>query len=150
MLTTKRLFFSAAFLLSLTLVLGGFVGCGSEDPAGPDGTQMAPIALDEVPQKVTDAALVAVPGGEIIEAEEDAEDGEVEYELKISSGDVIYEVEVEVAADGSIIAVEVEEDDDDDDVENENEAEDDDDDDDDDETEHEEEGEHEGENGVEE
>jgi len=44
MLNTKRLFFSAMFLLSLALVLGSFVGCGSENPVASDNDLAPAVA----------------------------------------------------------------------------------------------------------
>ena len=71
------------------------------------------VALDAVPQIVKDAALAAVPGLVLEEAESEVEEGLLVYELEGKVGRVEYEVEV--TADGKVLEVEKDDDDDDDD-----------------------------------
>jgi hypothetical protein len=79
------------------------------------------ISLDKVPDAVKNAAIAAVPGLKLDEAEKETENGTVVYNLEGTANGVHYEVEV--TADGKV--TEIEKDDGDD-------ADDDDDDDDDD------------------
>ncbi len=144
MMTKKRLFFPATFLLSLTLVLGGFIGCGSENPAASDSA-LAPGAsgADEdaddqdpyyessirVSQDFDDDQLSELEGIKIT-PEEAAEialesvggDEAVETELGNENGNVVYEVEVKTESGvkdvkidpGTGIIIHIEVDDDDD------------------------------------
>ena len=73
------------------------------------------VALDAVPQIVKDAALAAVPGLVLEEAESEVEKGVLVYELEGKVGRVEYEIEV--TADGKVLEVEKDDDDDDDDDE---------------------------------
>ena len=62
------------------------------------------IPLTEVPEPVMSAALGAVPGIVIEEAELEEEDGEMVYELSGTAGDKEYEIEI--SASGEVLEVE--------------------------------------------
>lgn len=62
------------------------------------------IPLTDVPEPVMTAALGAVPGIVIEEAEVEEENGETVYELSGSAGDREYEIEV--SASGEVLEVE--------------------------------------------
>jgi uncharacterized membrane protein YkoI len=69
------------------------------------------LSLDAVPKPVIDAAMAAVPGLVIEQAERELEKGVVVYDLEGKAGGV--RVEVEVTAEGKVLEVERGEDDDD-------------------------------------
>ncbi len=77
-----------------------------------DGMEVE-IPLSEVPDVVMQAALAAVPGITLKEAEMDSEDGGLTYDLEGVLDGVEYEIEV--SPDGEVLEVEIEGDDDDDD-----------------------------------
>jgi len=71
------------------------------------------VSLSDIPQAVLNAAMVAVPGIVLTEAEvESTEKGEV-YELEGEAGGKEYEIHI--AADGTVIGVEADDDEHDDD-----------------------------------
>lgn len=78
-----------------------------------EGESEEDIALDAVPAEVLAAAQAAAEGATFTSAERETEDGVVVYELKGTLGED--KVEVEVAADGTVIETEIGDDDDDDD-----------------------------------
>ena len=123
MVTQKSPFFFAAFLLSLTLVLGGFIGCGSGNPAASDGnlapgapgidaddqdpSYVSSITVDEDTDddqlsglaKITaaeaeQAALNEVSGA-VLETELENENGNVVYAVEIDTGSGVKEVKVD-------------------------------------------------------
>ncbi|MFG0330081.1 MAG: PepSY domain-containing protein [Phycisphaerales bacterium] len=111
---------------------GGLVGCDTSDTDDDDRAALGvsggsdhdlahdddddedeiEIPLDEVPDHVKDAAIAAVPGIVLEEAEMETEDGVVVYDLEGEVDGVEYEVEV--AEDGTVLEVEEDDDDDDD------------------------------------
>jgi len=145
MMTRKSFFLSATFLLSLTLVLGGFIGCGSENPAASDGN-LAPGASgveadDQDPSYVSsitvdentdDDQLSGLVGIKITPekaaeiALESVGGGEaVETKLGNENGNVVYEVEVKTESGvkdvkidpgtGEVLHIEADDDDDEED-----------------------------------
>jgi hypothetical protein len=123
MVTQRSLFFFAAFLLSLTLVLGGFIGCGSENPAASDGnlapgasgiatddqdpSYVSSIIVDEdtdddqlsglakiTTEQAEQAALTEVPGV-VLETELENENRNVVYAVEIDTGSGVKEVKVD-------------------------------------------------------
>jgi len=92
-----------------------------------DADEEIEVAVDQLPQAVTDAVVQAVPGGTIVEAEMETEDGQNVYDVEVEVGGK--EFGVEVTEDGTVLEVEEEDADDidDDDIEEENENQDDDD-----------------------
>jgi hypothetical protein len=67
---------------------------------------------ETVPELVVDAALAAVPGGTMIDAESEEKNGQIVYEIEISrDGD---DFEVELDAEGNVLEIEEERGDDDD------------------------------------
>jgi hypothetical protein len=71
------------------------------------------IPLDKVPAAVKDAAIAAVPGLKLVEAEKEIENGTVVYNLEGTVNGVEYEIEV--TADGKVTEIEKEDGDDADD-----------------------------------
>lgn len=88
---------------------------GTPTASGPLLDDDEEIPLDQVPQVVKDAALAAVPGLVLEEAEKETENGVVLYCLEGAAGGKEYEVEV--TENGTVVEVEDEGDDDDDDDE---------------------------------
>ncbi|HET6202919.1 MAG TPA: PepSY domain-containing protein [Planctomycetota bacterium] len=82
-----------------------------EDEADDDGDDQE-IALADVPANVKEAAIGAVPGLVLTEAEIEVEDGVTVYSLEGTADGKEYEVEV--ASDGRVLEVEAEDDEDDD------------------------------------
>jgi uncharacterized membrane protein YkoI len=72
------------------------------------GTEIE-LALEDVPQKVTDAALEAVPGIRLVAAEAEQEGGRLLYEVEGIAEGTLYEIEL--TADGEVIEVELDDDD---------------------------------------
>ena len=101
-----RLFFSATTLLSLTLVLVGFIGCGNDNSV----VSLSPASTPDV---VLQAADDAVPGGEITGIEREEEDGEYIYEVQKLVDGVNYEIEI--TAEGEVLEIEKRDDGEDDD-----------------------------------
>lgn len=107
-------------LLLNALVLG-LVGLGCQTLRDSEAARAAAaededdqeISLSEVPQAAKDAALAAVPGLVLSEAEKESEDGVTTYCLEGEANGAEYEIEV--TADGRVIEVESEDDDDDED-----------------------------------
>jgi len=133
MVATKRLFFSATFLLSLTLVLGGFAGCGNENPGASDSA-LAPGAsggdadvqdpsytssitvpedtddeqlsgLAKIASEEAEAAALAQVPGTVIESELENENGNVVYAVKIDTGSGVKEVKID-AGNGMVLHIE--------------------------------------------
>jgi hypothetical protein len=135
MMTKKGLFFSATFLLSLILVLGGFIGCGSEDPAA-SNSNLAPGDLgadkganDQDPSYVSsirvsedasddqlsglanitadqaETAALAGVPGVALATKLDNENGNVVYAVEIDTGSGVKEVKVD-AGNGNILHIE--------------------------------------------
>ncbi len=71
------------------------------------------VPLSEVPDNVIDAALAAVPGIELEEAEVETENGIVIYDIEGELDGVEYEIEVTEA--GEVLEIETDDEDDDDD-----------------------------------
>ena len=88
-ITQKLVEVSAAFLL----LFAGSLVLAEED-----------IDLADVPNHVMAAAMAAVAGIEITEAEIEEEDGQTIYELEGEANGTEYEIEV--AADGTVLEVE--------------------------------------------
>jgi hypothetical protein len=85
-------------------------GCGekqepqrSATPAA-GGTTEEDVALSDVPEAVKQAALAAVPGLVLEEAEKETEDGQLLYSLSGMAGGE--EVEVELTSSGQVLEVE--------------------------------------------
>jgi len=74
---------------------------------GGDGNKKA-VPLDQVPQVVKDAALKAVDGIKLTEAEMKTKDSLVVYELEGVVGDKKYEIKI--AADGNVLKAELDDD----------------------------------------
>ena len=106
MVDIERLFFSATILLSLTLVLVGFIGCGNDNSV----VSLSPASTPDV---VLQAADDAVPGGEIMGIEREEEDGEYIYEVQKLVDGVNYEIEI--TAEGDVLEIEQGDDDDEED-----------------------------------
>jgi len=106
MVNTKRLFFSAIILLGLTLVLGGFIGCGNDNSV----VSLSPASTPDI---VLQAADDAVPGGEITGIEREEEDGLYIYEVQKLVDGVNYEIEI--TAEGEVLEIEQGDDDDEED-----------------------------------
>ena len=88
------------------------VDARAEDDEDGDDDNEVEIPLSEVPEHVKAAALAAVPGIILEEAERETEDGRVVYGLE---GEVDgREYEVEVSADGTVLEIEADDEDDDD------------------------------------
>ena len=102
----------------------------SPDEVDDDDEEEVEVPLDQVPSSVKAAALAALPGLVLKEAEMEIEDGVTVYELEGEVDGVEYEVEV--TADGEVLEIERDDEDDEDD--------DDDDDDDEEDDEHEHDG----------
>ncbi len=116
-------------LATLTLIAAliaplALFGCATTDgtattsPAVDDdddaAEQETEIAVAEVPSFIRDAAIAAVPGVTLLEAEREvAADGSVTYTLAGPRDGVRHEIEV--AADGTVIEVETDDEDGDDD-----------------------------------
>jgi len=84
-----------------------------EDKDDDDDEDEEEVSIDEVPAAVKATILKEAQGGTIKEIERETEDGKTVYEAEvIINGE---EVEIEVAADGTLLSKEVEDDDDDDD-----------------------------------
>jgi hypothetical protein len=66
------------------------------------------VPINRLPGPVTAAVKNKLPGGEILRAEMDSENGKVKYELKVKSKGQIYEVYV--APDGKVLKIELEHD----------------------------------------
>jgi len=79
-------------------VIGSFLLVGSTAWADKE------IPLSEVPDAVMQAAMAAVEGIKIKEAEVEEEDGQTVYELEGKANGVEYEIEV--SADGKVLEVE--------------------------------------------
>jgi putative hemolysin len=88
-------------LLSACLLILLSIGCQS--------TSSATMTLDEVPQAARDAALAAVPGLVLEEAETEVANGATVYCLEGKADGKEYEIEV--TADGRVLEVESEDDD---------------------------------------
>lgn len=86
--------------VSLCLVVVG-LWCVTASSAGE-------VALDEVPEAVKQAALAAMPGIELVEAEVEQERQGMVYELEGTLDGKRYEIEV--TSDGTVLEVELEED----------------------------------------
>lgn len=71
------------------------------------------VAVADLPAAVSAAALSAVPGGTIVEAERETEAGVVVYEVEVETAAGEFEVEVSEA--GEVLEVEAEDEDDEDD-----------------------------------
>ena len=71
------------------------------------------LALSAVPQAVKDAALAAVPGLVIAEAETEQENGVTIYCIEGTAGGKEYEIEI--SADGQVLDIETEDDEDEED-----------------------------------
>ena len=144
MVIKKCLFFSATFLLILTLALAG---CGSENPASSDNT-LAPGALganegaddqdpsyvssirvsedfddDQLselegikitPEKAAGIALESVGGGEAVETELGNENGNVVYEVEVKTESGVKDVKIDPGI-GEILHIEADDDDDEED-----------------------------------
>ena len=76
-----------------SLVLAASIACADEE-----------IDLSEVPTAAMEAAMAAVEGIRITEAEVEVEDGQTVYELEGKANGVEYEIEV--SADGKVLEVE--------------------------------------------
>lgn len=76
---------------------------GDDDGEDEEGEEWT-ISIDQVPAQVLEAAQAAVPGAEFTSAEFEIEDGKVLYSLEGTVGGE--RVEVELAADGSVLEVE--------------------------------------------
>ncbi len=83
------------------------------DDAHHDDGDEEEIPLDEVPANVKQAAMDAVPGLVLEEAEKETENGIVVYSLEGTANGKEYEVEVSAA--GKVLEIEEDDDDDDDD-----------------------------------
>ena len=83
-----------------------------DDADDDDADDEVEVAVDQLPQAVKDAVAQAVPGGTIVEAEMETEDGQSVYDIQVEANGK--EFDVEVAEDGTVL--EVEEDDDGDDA----------------------------------
>lgn len=71
------------------------------------------IPLSDVPQHVKDAAIAAVPGLVLEEAEREHENGALVYEVEGKADGIEYEVEVN--EDGTVLEIETDDDEDDED-----------------------------------
>jgi len=78
------------------------------DEVGDEDERETPVGLADVPDIVMEATKKAVPDGTPIEAEMATEDGRVLYKIQFDTPRG--EVEVEVAADGTVLEVEADED----------------------------------------
>ena len=76
----------------------------ADDDEGEEDGEEVVIALDQVPQRVLEAAKAAVPGAVFSSAEMEQEHGQLVYCLEGLLGDE--RVEVEVAADGEVLEIE--------------------------------------------
>lgn len=101
-------------LLLMVLMLG--LSCQSAEHEDGDEHE---IAMSEVPQAAKDAALAAVPGLVIAEAETETENGVRVYCLEGMARGKAYEVEV--TADGAVLEIESESESDEDDEDEEEE-----------------------------
>jgi len=145
MVGIKHLFFSLAFLLSLTLLFGSFVGCTKDNPVDSENSDPAPGAsggdTDTEDQEPAYISSIRVSGNDnddyaqlsklakitSDQAEKDALDevpGKViETELENENGNVVYAVEIDTGSGIKEVKVDagngsillVEDDDDDDD-----------------------------------
>lgn len=107
-------------LLPQALLLGIIgLGCQSVDQGGPSAARddkddhEQELALSDVPQAVKDAALAAVPGLLMSEAETELENGVRTYCIEGSADGKEYEIEI--SADGRVLEVETEDEDEEDD-----------------------------------
>ncbi len=106
-------------LLLQALLLGMIgLGCQSVDDGGSSAARddeddhEQELALSDVPQAVKDAALAAVPGLQMTEAETELENGVRTYCIEGSADGKEYEIEI--SADGRVLEVETEDEEDDD------------------------------------
>jgi uncharacterized membrane protein YkoI len=84
-----------------------------DDDEGDDDEDEQEVSIEQVPAAVKATILEEAQGGTIKEIERETEDGKTIYEAEvIINGE---EVEIEVAADGTLLSKEVEDDDDEDD-----------------------------------
>ena len=83
----------------------------TNDEENDDGEEEE-VALGDVPEAVKKAALAAVPGLVLVEAERETEHGSTVYSLEGTAGGEA--VEVEVSADGKVLEIERGEDEDED------------------------------------
>jgi hypothetical protein len=138
MVATKRLFFSATFLLSLTLVLAGFAGCGSENPGASEDSALGPgvsrgdadvqdpsynssitvpedtddnqlSGLAEITSEEAEASALAQVPGTVIESELENENGNVVYAVEIDTGSGAKEVKVD-AGNGMVLHIDADDD----------------------------------------
>ena len=83
----------------------------ADDEEDDDGQDVA-MALGDIPEAIKQAALAAIPGLALTEAERETEDGATVYSLEGTAGGE--RVEVEVSADGKVLEIERGDDEDDD------------------------------------
>lgn len=100
-------------------IIGMVAGIGLALCIGAIATQQilddeSEVSIDQVPDAVRATLLAQAGGGTIQEIEMDTEDGKTVYEAEVLINGV--EVDIEVAADGTLIGTETEDEDDDDDA----------------------------------
>ena len=81
------------------VVMGGVVSAADKDNDSKD------VALNDIPAEVRATAEAQVPGGKLTEAELETEDGQKVYSIEAVTADG-EKIEIEVSADGKLIAVE--------------------------------------------
>jgi len=99
-----------AVVITAPFVLGWVPG--DAEPVD-DDEQEREVTIDEVPEAVRDTILKEAGDNKIEEIEEETENGVVTYEAEWHEDGK--EIEIKVAADGTLLKREVEDDDDDDD-----------------------------------
>ena len=117
-----KLFTRSVPLFALAVFALGFTGTAAD-------AKEREIDPSDLPSAVRAAVEAAIPGGQIVEAEVETENGKEVYEVEVEADGK--EFEVEVTASGEVLEIE-EEDGDDDDGEDDDDEDDDDEDDDDD------------------
>lgn len=87
-------------LMTATVMTVALVGASALGTVAVAGERIDPAAL---PGAVTASLERHFPGHRVIEAERERDDGRIEYEVKISHGNIV--LEVELAEDGRILDV---------------------------------------------
>jgi uncharacterized membrane protein YkoI len=111
MFNSKHLFFSIVFLFSLTLAIGIFSGCGSQNPLGSADSALAPPTnvsgenTDKEPSYVSSIVvpdisnLAKITSGEATtKAQAEVAGTVVKTKLKNKGGNVVYDVEIDTGS----------------------------------------------------
>lgn len=105
----KKLYLILALALSAGILFWGFQAITSE---GEEGKEVK-VAKTDLPEAVRATLEKEAPGATIEEIEMEEEDGKVVYEIEVEIDGK--EIELEIAADGTLLEKEVDDEDDDED-----------------------------------